>query len=48
VNLLPYNIEAGHRNLKYYTRLEQVEQKVRAEEGLVDRDYNNGANIYKL
>jgi hypothetical protein len=43
VNLLPHDIEAGRRNLKYYTR---VEQKVGAAEGLVDRDYGDGANVY--
>jgi hypothetical protein len=42
VNLLPHDVEAGRRNLKHCAR---VEQKVRAEEGQVDRDYGNGDDI---
>jgi hypothetical protein len=48
VNLLPYDVEAGRRNLKHRTRLERVEQKARAEEGLVDRDCDDGADVCKL
>ena len=42
MNLLPHDIEAGRRNLKHRAR---VEQKVGAAEGLVDRDYGDGADI---
>ena len=48
MNLLPHDVEAGRRNLKHRARLERVEQKVRAEEGLVDRDCDDGVDIYKL
>jgi hypothetical protein len=48
VNLLPHDVEAGRRDLKHRTRLERVEQKARAEEGLVGRDYSNRADVCKL
>jgi hypothetical protein len=43
VNLLLYNVKAGRRNLKHCAK---VKQKVKAEEGLVDRDYSDRANVY--
>jgi hypothetical protein len=42
VNLLPHDVEAGRRNLKHRAR---VEQKVGVEEGLVDRDCGDGADV---
>jgi hypothetical protein len=41
VNLLPHDLEARRRNPKPRSRseqAEQVEQRIRVEEGLVDRD----------
>jgi hypothetical protein len=48
VNLLPRDVEAGCRNLKHRVKLERVEQKVRVEEGLVDRDCDDRADICRL
>lgn len=42
MNLLSHDVKAGRRNLKHRAK---VKQKVRAEEGLVDRDCSDKANI---
>ena len=49
MNLLPHDIEARRRNFKRRTRLERVEQKVKAEEGLVNRycEGLDGADVCK-
>jgi hypothetical protein len=48
VNLLPHDVEARRGNLKHRSRSERVEQNGRSEEGQVDRDCDDGADVCKL